>query len=187
MKNLPLSRVLWKGEGYYVMNNLLKIIDSTSKRVGQVMGCIAIIIVCLGAFEVVMRYGFNNPTNWGYDTLLMAGASMYVLSWAYVHLEHGHIRLDLFYIRFSTKVKAIVDVICTLLFFFPLISFLIYASALKMWRSWITGEISIETTWYPPLGPLRTAVFIGLCLFALQGIAQFIRDLHILMRHKADV
>jgi TRAP-type mannitol/chloroaromatic compound transport system permease small subunit len=40
------------------------------------------------------------------------------------------------------------------------------------------------TGWYPPAGPLRTIVLLGLALFALQGFAQFIRDLYLLIRGK---
>lgn len=163
---------------------MLRVIDFVSRWVGEALKWVAVAIVCLGASEVVMRYVFNSPTHWGYETLLMLGAGMYVLSWAYVHLERGHVRLDVVYTRLSVRGKAIIDVICTALYFFPLIGVLVYISSLKMWRAWEIGEKSIETHWYPPLGPIRTAVFIGLCLFALQGLAQFIRDLHVLVKHQ---
>jgi len=166
------------------MTTTLRVIDSISRWVGHAVKWFAVALVCLGAYEVVMRYAFNSPTRWGYETLFMLGAALYALSWAYVHLEHGHIRLDVFYGRLSARAKAIIDVACTTLFFFPLIGALIYMSGLKMWHAWKIGEISIEGTWYPPLGPIRTVVFIGLCLFALQGIAQYIRDLHVLLRHR---
>ncbi len=53
-----------------------------------------------------------------------------------------------------------------------------------MFVSWATDERMPITGWYPPAGPLRTVVFYGLALFALQGIAQFIRDLHLLIKNK---
>lgn len=166
------------------MSTMLRIIDSISRHVGKALRWVAIAIVCLGAYEVVMRYVFNSPTQWGYETLLMLGAGMYVLSWAYVHLERGHIRLDVFYARLSARGKALIDVVCTILYFFPLIGVLTYMSGSMMWHAWEIGEKSIETYWYPPLGPIRTVVFIGVGMFALQGVAQFIRDLHILLRHR---
>lgn len=168
------------------MSITLRLIDSINRWVGHGIKWFAVVLVCLGTYEVVMRYAFNSPTRWGYETLLMLGAAMYVLSWGYVHLEHGHIRLDVFYARLSARAKAIMDVACTTLLFFPLVGILAYTSASRMWDSWETGERSIAATWYPPLGPIRTLVFIGICLFALQGIAQFIRDLYVLSRHPHD-
>jgi len=40
----------------------------------------------------------------------------------------------------------------------------------------------VFTYWYPPISPLRTAIFIGLALFLLQGLAQFWRDLYLAVR-----
>ena len=102
------------------MTTTLRVIDSISRWVGQAVRWFAVALVCLGAYEVVMRYAFNSPTRWGYETLFMLGAALYVLSWAYVHLEHGHIRLDVFYGRLSARGKAIIDIVCATLFFFPL-------------------------------------------------------------------
>ncbi|MGB2878004.1 MAG: hypothetical protein WBB97_08255 [Dehalococcoidales bacterium] len=41
-----------------------------------------------------------------------------------------------------------------------------------------------RSNWYPITGPIRTVVVLGLCLFALQGVAQFIRDLYRLIRNE---
>jgi TRAP-type mannitol/chloroaromatic compound transport system permease small subunit len=163
------------------MDTLLQIVDRVSAGVGSVMRWVAVAIVVLAAYEVVMRYVFNSPTQWGYEILLMLGAAMYSLSWAYVHSVRGHIRVDVLYTRLSARGRGLIDVVLTLLYFFPLIGVMVYMSGDRMIRAWETGEKSIETYWYPPLGPVRTAVFLGFCLFALQGVAQFIRDLRQLL------
>jgi len=36
----------------------------------------------------------------------------------------------------------------------------------------------MESYWYPPAGPFRTAIALGLVMLLLQGIAKFIRDVH---------
>ena len=53
-----------------------------------------------------------------------------------------------------------------------------------MFVSWATDERMPITGWYPPAGPLRTVVFYGIALFALQGIAQFIRDVYMLIKNE---
>ena len=60
-----------------------------------------------------------------------------------------------------------------------------YAGWEWVWYAWSTNERSLQTYWYPITLPVRTAVFIGLCLFALQGLAQFYRDVYQLVRNKA--
>ncbi|MBE9513762.1 MAG: TRAP transporter small permease subunit [Chloroflexi bacterium] len=139
-------------------------------------------MIFFGVLEVTQRYVFNHPTMWGYELIIMLGAAMYPLTWACIHRRHGHVRVDVFYSRMSIRGKAIVDVVCGVLFFFPVILFLVYTSGVWMWHAWEIGEKSVETYWYPPIAPLRTAVFVGVVLFLVQGVAQFIRDAHLLVR-----
>lgn len=134
--------------------------------------------------EVVMRYAFNSPTMWSYETSMMIGGTTFAIGWAYVHKYHGHIRVDVFYERLSPRVKAILDVFFALFLLFPLLVLFIGISVSYMWQAWLIGEVSCESYWYPPLAPFRTVVAIGFCLFTLQAVAQFIRDLHMLIRNK---
>ena len=160
------------------MVRIIEYIDGINRRVGELIKWMAVGIVCLGVFEVIMRYVFNRPTQWGYEMLLMSGAAMYALSWGYIQQQRSHVRIDIVFNHLSPKAQRHVEIIGTLVCFLPLMGFLNYMAFARMWRSWAIGEKSIETTWYPPLGPLRTAVFLGILLFTLQGIAQLIRLLH---------
>jgi TRAP-type mannitol/chloroaromatic compound transport system permease small subunit len=121
---------------------------------------------------------------WNYETSLMAGGCMIALAWAYALRKHSHIRIDVIYSHLSPRVRAGIDVFGSLLLFFPLI--FLFAVSSIMWAkdSWATGEVSIQTYWYPPLAPFRTVVAVGFLLLALQGTAQFIRDLYLLVRNK---
>lgn len=167
------------------MRKLLKFIDATSLWTGKIVRWLAVALVLIMSYEVFMRYVLNSPTMWAYETVIMTGAAMYVFAWTYVHREKAHIRVDVFYSRLSSRGKALVDALCTFFLFFPLISLLGYMAFTWMARAWKIGEKSVETYWYPPIAPLRTAVFIGLVLFGLQGLAQFIRDVYLLLRNKS--
>jgi len=136
------------------------------------------------AIAVIMRYVFGAATLWAYEVGLMVGATFYALAWSYVHRHGGHIRVDVLYTRLSPRGKAIIDVVGALLLFIPLMILLVSLSVDWAWRAWEINEKMYETGWYPPAAPLRTAVALGICLFALQGIAQFIRDLYLLTRNK---
>jgi len=143
----------------------------------------AIIIFTLA--EVTTRYVFNKPTIQLPVIVTMSGAALIILSSGYVHLHRGHVRVDIFYSRLSQRRKAILDIILTLLFFFPAVGLLTHAAGEWMWYAWASGERSRQTFWYPLMGPVRTVVFVGLALFMLQGAAQFVRDLHLAIRNKS--
>ena len=114
----------------------------------------------------------------------MLGATIYALGWSYVHRHGDHVRVDVLYQRLPRRGKAAIDVAGALLLFVPLMFLLVTLSVDWTWRAWATNEKMYETGWYPPAAPLRTMVAFGICLFALQGIAQFIRDLYFLIRNK---
>jgi TRAP-type mannitol/chloroaromatic compound transport system permease small subunit len=132
-----------------------------------------------------MRYAFNAPTVWAYETCMMLGGSLYALGWAYDHLHKSHVRVDIFYVRLSARGRAIMDLVCTAIFFFPLIGVLVQTSIFWAARAWARSEVMMESYWYPPAGPFRTAIALGICLFFLQGLAQFVRDLYFVIRGRA--
>ena len=149
---------------------------------GQAMKWFVIIAAGFTCLEVTQRYVFSHPTMWGYETPIHIGAAMYVLAWGYVHREKGHVRVDVFYGRFSERTRARVDVVAFLVLFLPVIGFLTYQSFNWMVRAYTIWEKSTFTYLYIPIAPLRTAIFVGLLLFLLQGLAQFWRDLYMAVR-----
>lgn len=166
------------------MRKILRAIDSVSEWTGNTMCWLWAALVLIMTYEVIMRYAFTKPTEWAYETSIMIGAATYALAWAYVHAHHAHVRVDVIYGRLSPRGKAIVDVIGSLLFFFPLIIVLTDHAFAWAWHAWVINEKSVETYWYPPVAPLRTVVLLGLILFGLQAVAQFIRDLYFLIRNR---
>jgi TRAP-type mannitol/chloroaromatic compound transport system permease small subunit len=166
------------------MRRILRLIDSVNEWVGRQMKWLVFALIGFIVGEVVLRYVFNHPTLQGPVLATMTGAALYALSLGYIALHHGHVRIDILYGRLSPRRKAVLDVILTLLFFYPVIGLLTYAAGEWMWFAWLTGERSEMTYWYPLVGPIRTAVFAGLVLYILQGSAQFVRDLHLAIRSK---
>ncbi|MBA7710441.1 hypothetical protein ES703_119383 [subsurface metagenome] len=112
----------------------------------------------------------------------MAGGALYVLGWSYDYLHGSHIRVDIFYRNLSPRKKALLDVICAAILFFPLMGALMISSISWAVRAWRINETMISTFWYPPAAPYRTIFALGIFFLTLQGIAKFIRDLHFLIR-----
>ena len=166
------------------MRKIIKAIDATNDKVGMAVRWLtplALIIVCA---EVFMRYVMNHPTSVLGITAVMTAATMYVMSWGYVHLNRRHIRVDVLYVHLPNTAKIIIDVVSAIVFLLPLLILLTYAAWNWMWYAWDTMEKSLFSYWYPIVGPVRTAVFIGLVLFSFQALATLYRDMYFLVRHK---
>ena len=127
---------------------------------------------------MTMRYVFNNPTVWAYETSSMLGGATYALGWAYALLHKSHIRVDVFFSRLSARGQAIADSILSLIFFFPLM--LLMSERALFWaeRAWSRKLVMMESYWYAPQWPFRFILAFGICLLLLQGIAKFVRDAH---------
>ena len=167
------------------MIKTLRTIDAISDRAGKITCWLATLLVALVSSEVIMRYVFNSPTMWNYETSMMVGGSLFAMGWAYALRHHSHVRVDVFYTRLSPRGKAVIDVLGALLLFFPLMAMFTSVSTAWAWQAWEIMEKSVETYWYPIIAPFRTVVAIGFMLIALQGIARFIRDFHLLLRNRA--
>ena len=165
------------------MRKAIAAIDSISEWTGKTArwACVALILVLV--YEVTARYVFNAPTIWAHDLTTMLLCTIAALGWAYTHHRHGHVRVDVFYVHLSERGKAIVDICGFLIFLFPLVFILTQTAVSRMLFTWSLGERLLMSYWYPPAGPIRTVLLLGLAIFGLQAIAQFIRDIHLLIRN----
>ncbi|HEY82436.1 MAG TPA: TRAP transporter small permease subunit [Dehalococcoidia bacterium] len=167
------------------MRTIIGIIDAISEWTGRIGSWFGVALVGVVTYEVMMRYLFNAPSLWAYEVSVMLGASLYILAFAYTHLHQAHVRVDMIYAHLPPRGKAIIDVLGDIFLFSPFIILLVLNAWDWMWYAWETGERMPITGWYPPAGPLRTIVMLGLALFALQGMAQLVRDFYLLIRNKA--
>ena len=167
------------------MRNLLKAVDSINEHVALSGRWLCLALVLVGVYDVVLRYAFDAPTVWAYETSSMLGGSIYALGWGYSLLRNSHIRVDIFFSRLSERGKAIADSILSLIFFFPLTVILAIESTSWAITAWERGEVMKESYWYVPAGPFRTVIAVGVILLLMQGIAKLIRDVHFATRSRS--
>jgi len=103
-----------------MIKRILRAIDTLNERVASISSWLVAFLIVVILYEVVSRYVFNAPTQWGFGSLRMLGSAIVVLGWAYAQLLDSHIRVDFIYTRLSPRKRALVNVIGTALFFFPL-------------------------------------------------------------------
>ena len=128
------------------------------------------------AIEVIARYVFDNPTVWAYDTTYQLSGIFYLFAASFVLLHRGDIRVDLFYARFSTKKKKIIDLALTPLLFFSAVGVLTQQAWFFTFRSIAMRETIMGGVWEPSIIPFRFLVAIGFSLLAIAGVTWFIRD-----------
>jgi len=166
------------------VERILKTIDSMNEWMGNWIRVLVYAFTGLVCFEVLLRYGFNTPTIQLPVIVTMTAAAMYVLSLGNIARQDGHVRIDVFTRLLSKRGKAVLEVVCGVLFFFPVIGALAASAAGWTWHAWSIDERDTQTFWYARIAPIRTVVLIGLILFLLQGLAIFVRSLQIIFGRK---
>jgi TRAP-type mannitol/chloroaromatic compound transport system permease small subunit len=165
------------------MRKVLRIIDSINEAIGSLSSWLIIAMVIVILFEVIARYVFNSPTTWAFGSMRLIGGAIIVLGWAYAQLHNSHIRVDVFYTHFSARQKALVDILGSILFFFPLLGALTWLVISRTVESFLlTGQILTFSFWCSPSSLYGLVIMIGLSLTCLQFIAQLARDIHTLAK-----
>ena len=165
-----------------MIEKIYKGMGSVSEWVAKVaIWLLAILIVSI-VYDVVMRYLFNAPTTWSFVLSYMLGAAFSALGQARGDSIGSNVRVDIFYTRFSARGKQIIDLVFTIIFFFPLYGFLAYYFAQLTQEAIRTHQTALESTWYPIIWPYMIVVTFGLGLLFVQGIATFLKNLMSLVK-----
>jgi len=150
-------------------------IDALSEWSGRVLSFLVYAVIGMMIFEVVARYAFDKPTMWAVEASTMAFGAFVLGAGVYTHLHRDHVKMDVFYSRWSKRTKAIMDA-CTFPVFLTACSVLLWKSVFYAAQSYSIWEHS-SSPWGPPLYPLKIMIPVVVLLMILQGISHFIRDL----------
>jgi len=160
------------------MEKLVSAIDHVSEYQGKIFSVLLVVVTVQVCYEVARRYLFGAPTTWALEFTEFLCAVMYVMGGAYASVENAHIKVDVFYSKWSPKTRALVDLFVTDLVFFFFCGVLVWQSAVWAWEAITTG-ITTGSMWDPPVWPLRGLLFLGSLTLFLQGVAKFIRDIYV--------
>jgi len=165
------------------LKTALSFIDAFSTRIGKAVSILSLLIAfCIG-YEVVMRDFLTSPTLWVSEATIFGCSLLYLLGGPWTMLTDNHVRVDVLYVRFTPRVRALVD--CLTYFAFCLYIVVMAIATFRYAAQSIGLRETTQSPWNPPIYPFKAAMFVALVLIVLQGTAKFIRDLHFVVRGKA--
>jgi TRAP-type mannitol/chloroaromatic compound transport system permease small subunit len=161
----------------------LSIVDRVIDWTGKVISCLAIFAMAVICYEVIERYGFNAPTIWAHEATVYLCGAYYVLGGSYTLLHHAHVRVDVFYVHFPARVRALIDLV-TFPLFLSFVGVILWTGIEYGFESLMVKETS-GTAWSPPVYYVKLSIPVGAGLFLIQGVAQFVRDFIVLVGKKS--
>lgn len=166
------------------MNGLRAVVHSIDRLTdvsGRALAWLALAMGALTALIVVMRYGFNVNSIYIQELVVYLHGSLFMLGAAFALKRGAHVRVDIFYRRFSPRGRAWVDALGGIVFLIPFCLFVLGVSWQFVTESWAIREISSEPGGIPAVFLLKTLIPLMAANLLLQGIAETLRNALVLV------
>lgn len=164
---------------YRVLKWVQRTIDAINERVGRAVAWLTTFLVILVCFDVIVRYLFSETQAWIMELEWHLFALIFLIGAGYAFKHDRHVRVDLFYTRFSPKDRALVNIIGGLIFLIPWCILIIYISFDYARISFLIRETSPDPGGLPALYVIKFAITLGAFLLLLQGLSSVIQSLFI--------
>ena len=162
------------------LHKLVAVFDGINEAIGKTIAWLTLIIVLLTFSIVLLRYGFNLGWIALQESVLYAHAAIFMLGAAYTLKHDGHVRVDIFYQKFSRKQKALVNLFGCLFLLMPVCAFIFYISIDYVLLSWQILEQSGESGGLPFVYLNKTLILLLVITLVLQGVAEIARNILII-------
>lgn len=156
---------------------LVRWIDRLNGAVGLTVSWLILPVVLIAFSVVVLRYAFSMGFPWFQELYIWLHGAAFVLAMGWVLRDGGHVRVDLFYKRWSPRKRAWADLFGVFVFLVPMMGAILYLSWPLVQRSWRIMEKSATSDGLTYLYLLKTLLPVACVLVLLQGLAMAARAL----------
>lgn len=173
-----MSKVLYSTPSVPFYYQLEKFITSVSKFLAWTN----VLLIGVIILQVVLRKVFSNgqialeELQWHlYATAVMFGT-------AYAQISNLHVRVDLFYHKFSERTKAVVDLFGLLFLAIPFVVIVMLHSYDFAYESWRVNESSASPSGLPFRWLIKSVIPLSFALLLLSMLAKMLRTLETIFK-----
>ena len=165
-----------------MFSKIAKNIETFITKQGEITSMLIFPLLGVVIYEVIMRYGFNAPTTWGFEATAFLYGLHYMFGISFTDVKKGHVQVDIFSSLAPKKIQAALGAVTTLVFLLPVMIFMTYSSFTFAWTS-IQGLEKNPTSWAPVIYPFKVIMAVCFLFLLLQGVANLIKDLQVLFNN----
>ncbi|MGI9277886.1 MAG: TRAP transporter small permease subunit [Endozoicomonas sp.] len=155
-------------------------IDRFTDKTGQLLSWLNLFLVSAVCITVILRYWLNTGSIALQESAMYLHALIFLGASGYTLQQKEHVRVDIFYRRMSSRKKALVDSLGTLLLLIPVCVFIGLMSWDYVAQSWTIRETSTDPGGLPIVYILKSLILVLAFTLLLQGVAEGLRSLMIL-------
>ena len=153
---------------------------------GRTVSWLSLFLVLVTFLVVLLRYVFDEGSIALQESMTYLHACVFLLGMAYTLQQDAHVRVDIFYARFSETGKAWVNLIGASFFLLPFMLFISWISWQYITDSWQVFEGSREADGLPGVFLLKSLILVMTTLLSLQALVQIFHAMQTLIGNDAD-
>lgn len=155
----------------------MNLIDSVNSIIGKATSWLTLLLVLIIVVDVALRYLFSVTSAASFELEWHLFAAIFLLGSAWTFQEDKHVRVDVFYHRFSEKKKAWVNFIGSILLLLPFCSVGFWESLSFVKSSYLLNETSPQPGGLPARFIIKSTIPAGFFLLGLQGISTIFKSI----------
>lgn len=156
-------------------------LDAFAEFIGKSTAWLTLAMVLITAWVVFTRHVFGAGSIALQESVTYMHATVFMLGAAYTLKQGGHVRVDIFYRRYSPFGRAWVEVLGSLLLTLPLMIFIALGSWDFVAESWRIKETSTDSGGLAWVYCLKALVPLMAISIGLQALSELLRNLFLLM------
>lgn len=149
----------------------IRFADGVNERVGIGVAWLTAALVAVVCCDVFMRYVLQDSWVAIQELEWHLFALIFLLGAGYSLKHDKHVRVDVFYSRFSPQTQAWVNLVGSVLFLIPFCVLVIWSSQNFVMNAFQFGETSPDPGGLPARWVLKAAIPVGFLFLCIQGIA----------------
>ncbi len=157
-----------------------KLFSNINEQVGKLFAWSTTLLVITIVFDVVLRYVFNTSYMWLSEIEVYLFSFIILFGIGYTLKHDKHVRVDVFYDKWTEKRKAVINILGGILFLLPWCIVSIIACWKYFMFSFTFKESSSQSGGLPYLFILKLCLVLGFGLLLIQGIASIIKSIQII-------
>jgi len=169
---LAYGQVLLLKRGLY-----LRFIDNITRYVAYITAVILAFLVVLVVFDATSRYLFSEGSTALQELEWHLFDVVILLSIAYTLRNNAHVRVDIFYEKFSQKTKLLINILSFVFFVLPLSFLIIYIGIGFVEMSYLQHEASSDPGGLKYRWIVKSLMPLAFVLLALQAIKELVDDI----------
>lgn len=160
------------------MKKIIAVINKIQGGLGSGVSWLSLLLVLIICYDVVTRYFFNHSSVALQELEWHLFAALFLLSAGYTLKNDAHVRIDVFYSKFSEQKKEIVNLIGAIFFLIPFCVVVIISSYDFVANSFLVGEVSPDGGGLPARYIIKAVIPLSFFLLLLQSISMLLSTIN---------